>query len=111
MLPTACNKPGPPDCILEPEKVPFDNAKYKANDEVSGIIVAPFTGDRDDISAEHVYQDGVWTVVISRKLVTNSEFDVQFNDTKQRYAFGLLIFDNAQVRHAYHTGVLQMTLE
>jgi Ethylbenzene dehydrogenase len=105
------NKPGPPYWILEPEKVPFDNVKYKANDEVPGIIVAPFTGDRDDISAKHVWKDGVWTVVIARKLVTNSEFDVQFNDMKKEYAFGVAIFDNAQVRHAYQTGVLKMTLE
>ena len=74
-------------------------------------LVAPFSGDRGDISAKHVWKDGVWTVVVARKLVTNSEFDVQFNDMKKGYAFGVAIFDNAQVRHAYHTGVLQMTLE
>jgi hypothetical protein len=83
------NKPGPPYWILEPETVPFDNAKYKANDEVPGIIVAPFTGDRGGISATHVWKDGVWTVVIARKLVTNSEFDVQFNDMKKGYARAL----------------------
>ena len=49
--------------------------------------------------------------VISRKLVTNSEFDVQFNDPKKEYAFGVAIFDNAQVRHAYNTGVLKLKLE
>jgi Ethylbenzene dehydrogenase len=53
----------------------------------------------------------VWTVVIARKLVTNSEFDVQFNDMKKEYAFGVAIFDNAQVRHAYNGGVLKMQLE
>jgi hypothetical protein len=49
--------------------------------------------------------------VIARKLVTNSAFDVQLNDMKEGYAFGVALFDNAQVRHAYHTGVLKMQLE
>jgi hypothetical protein len=38
---------------------------------------------------------------ISRKLVTGSKFDVQFDDLKKGYGFGLALFDNAQVRHAF----------
>jgi Ethylbenzene dehydrogenase len=110
-LALAGNKPAPPYWILDSEKEPFDDSKYKAGDEVPGIVVAPFTGDRGDIAAKHVWKDGVWTVVIARKLVTNSEFDVQFNDMKKEYAFGVAIFDNAQVRHAYNGGVLKMQLE
>jgi hypothetical protein len=105
------NKPAPPYWILESEKEPFDDGKYKAGDEVPGIIVAPFTGDRGDISTKHAWKDGVWTVVIARKLVSKSEFDVQFNDMKKEYAFGVAIFDNAQVRHAFNTGVLKMKFE
>lgn len=40
------------------------------------------------------------TAVVSRKLVTGSKFDVQWNDLGKRYAFGFAAFDNAQVRHA-----------
>ncbi len=107
----AGNQPAPPYWLLDSEKEPFDDSKYQANSEVPGIIVAPFTGDRGDISAKHSWKDGVWTVVIARKLVTNSEFDVQFNDMKKEYAFGVAIFDNSQVRHAYNGGVLKMKLE
>jgi hypothetical protein len=78
---------------------------------VPGIIVAPFVGDRGDIAAKHVYKDGVRTVEISRKLVTGSEFDVQFSDLRKDYAFGVAVFDNAQVRHAYMPGVLRMKFE
>jgi hypothetical protein len=42
--------------------------------------------------------------------VTNSEFDVQFNERKE-YAFGVAVFDNAQVRHAYTPGVLKLVIE
>jgi hypothetical protein len=105
------NKPAPPYWIVDAEKEPFDDSKYKAGDEVPSIIIAPFTGDRGDIAATVVYQDGVRTSVIRRKLVTGSEFDVQFNDLRKEYAFGVAVFDNAQVRHAYSPGVLKMKFE
>jgi hypothetical protein len=105
------NKPAPPFWIMGSEKEPFDDSKYKTGDEVPGIIVAPYTGDRGDISAKIVYKDGVRTSVFWRKLVTGSEYDVQFGDLKKEYAFGVAVFDNAQVRHAYSPGVLKMKFE
>ncbi len=105
------NKPAPPYWIVDAEKEPFDDSKYKAGDEVPSIVVAPFTGDRGDISARSEWKDGVRTIVLWRKLVTNSDYDVQFNDMKKQYAFGVAVFDNAQVRHAYTPGVLKLTFE
>jgi hypothetical protein len=96
---------------MDADKEPLDESKYKAGDEVPGIIVAPFTGDRADIAAKHAWKDGVRTIVMSRKLVTGSEFDVQFDDLKKQYAFGVAVFDNAQVRHAYSPGVLKLVFE
>ena len=104
------NKPAPPYWIVDAEKEAFDDSKYKAGDEVPGIVVAPFTGDRGDISAKSTWKDGVRTVEIARKRATGSEFDVQFTDKKE-YAFGVAVFDNAQVRHAYTPGVLKLVLE
>jgi hypothetical protein len=105
------NKPAPPFWIVDSEKEPFDDSKYKAGDEVPGIVVAPLTGDRGDISAKVVYKDGVRTSVFWRKLATGSEYDVQFSDLKKEYAFGVAVFDNAQVRHAYTPGVLRLKFE
>ncbi len=105
------NKPAPPYWIVDSEKEAFDDSKYKAGDEVPGIIVAPFTGDRGDIAARHTYKDGVRMVEFSRKLVTGSEFDVQFNDLKKEYAFGVAVFDNVQVRHAFSTGAFKLKFE
>lgn len=105
------NKPAPPYWIVDSEKEAFDDSKYKAGDEVPGIIIAPFTGDRGDIAAKYSYKDGVRTVEFSRKLVTGSEFDVQFNDLKKEYAFGVAVFDNAQVRHAFSSGVFKLKFE
>ena len=37
-----------------------------------------------------------------------SEYDVQSNDLKKEHAFGVAVFDNAPVRHAYTPGVLRL---
>ncbi len=105
------NRPAPPYWILDAEKEPLDNTKYKAGDEVPGILVAPFTGDRGDISATMTWKDGAWTAVMWRKRHTGSEYDVQFDDPRKTYAFGVAVFDNSQVRHAYSPGVLKMVFE
>jgi hypothetical protein len=39
------------------------------------------------------------------------EIGVQFTDLKKEYAFGVTVFDNAQVRHAYTSGVLGLKFE
>ena len=69
------------------------------------------TGDRGDISAKIAWKDGVWTSVFWRKLSTGSEFDVQFSDLKKEYAFGVAVFGNSSVRHAYTPGVLKLKFE
>jgi Ethylbenzene dehydrogenase len=105
------NKPAPPYWILDNEKEPLDAGKYKAGDEVAGIIVAPFTGDRGDIAARANWEKGVWTVEIARKLKTDGKFDVQFDDLGKSYAFGVAVFDNAQVRHAFATLPTKLTFQ
>ncbi|MBL8492140.1 MAG: hypothetical protein JNM82_15265 [Rhodocyclaceae bacterium] len=82
------------------DKVPFDDARFKAGDEVASIVIAPFTGDRGDIKFAGKWAKGKWTMEIQRKLVTGSKFDVNFDDLKKAYYFGIALFDNAQVRHA-----------
>jgi hypothetical protein len=107
----AGNKPAPPYWILDAQKEPVDAGKYKAGDEVPGIVVAPFAGDRGDVSARSAWKDGTWTIAIARKRVTGSEYDVQFEDPRKDYVFGVAVFDNAQVRHAYSPGVLKLKFE
>jgi hypothetical protein len=94
--------------LREQNKVALDDAKFKPGDEVASIAVAPFVGDRGDVSATIGWSKGKWTMVLSRKLVTDSKFDVQFADLKAAYPFGLAAFDNAQVRHAYAVAPLKL---
>jgi hypothetical protein len=90
------------------DKVPFDDARFKPGDELASILVAPFTGDRGDISAHIGWKNGQWTMVFARKLATGGKYDVQFDNLGGTYEFGLAAFDNAQVRHAFHTGSLKL---
>lgn len=89
--------------ILDSEKVPFVDT-FVPGDEIAGIVVAPISGDRGDISAVSQYSNGTYTLEFGRKLVTGSDKDVQFSDLSQAYYFGVAIFDNAQVRHSFETG-------
>jgi hypothetical protein len=64
--------------LKEEDKVPFDDSKFQPGDEVASILVAPTTGDRGDISTNIAWNNGKWSIVLARKLVTGSKYDVQF---------------------------------
>ena len=87
--------------LMKDDAVPFDNSKFQPGDEVAAIMIAAPEGDRGDIKAGVKWDNGMWTVEIARKLVTGSKHDVQFDDMGKTYTFGVAMFDNAQVRHAY----------
>ncbi|HEU0294329.1 MAG TPA: ethylbenzene dehydrogenase-related protein [Anaerolineales bacterium] len=98
---------GAPGYILDSEKVALDQAALDAlpvGTYLPGIVKSPIVGDRGDISAAWKWADGVWTIEFSRKLTTGSETDVQFSDLAGIYYFGVAVFENAQVRHAFQTG-------
>ncbi len=107
---TSADQPAPPYWIFDDQKMPFTDT-YKTNDEIAGIIVRPPTGDRADIKGKAVYNDGKWTLEYGRKLTTGSQYDVQFSDMKKEYAFGTAIFDNAQTRHSFESGVSKLVFE
>jgi hypothetical protein len=98
---------GAPGFILDSEKIALDQAALDAlpvGSYIPGIVKSPIVGDRGDISAAWNWENGVWTIEFSRTLTTGSETDVQFSDLTSMYYFGLAIFENAQVRHAFQTG-------
>lgn len=68
---------------------------------LSGAAVVMFMGGRGDIQTVAQWNDGIWTFEIARKLITNSETDVNFSDLSKTYGFGLAVFDNAQVHHSF----------
>jgi hypothetical protein len=98
--------------IIKGTEVPFDDTKFKAGDEVASHFSHPLANvDRTDVSVVNFWSNGTLTSVLSRKLVTGSKYDVQFNNLDARYAFGFAAFDNAQVRHAVHFDPLYLRFE
>ena len=97
-------KDGSPGYILDREKVPFDASLFKPGDRLPGIVIREFVGDGGDIAAGWKWANGVWTLEFGRKLVTGSQYDVQFDDLTATYHLAVATFDNAQVRHSFQTG-------
>ena len=99
------------EVILDSKKIPMP-ADWAQTNRIPGIVTSQFKGPRGDISAKGIWRDGVWTVEIRRALVTTGENsdtqDVQFSDLSKAYDFGVSIFDNSQINHVYHDGVLQL---
>jgi hypothetical protein len=104
MPPDGGQKNGAPGFILESQKVELNSDLFESGQRVPGWVIAPFKGDRGQISAAWQYVDGRWTLEFSRALVTGSKYDVQFDDLSRLYFFGLATFDNAQIRHAFQNG-------
>lgn len=105
---------GYPGYILDSEKVAVTKEELDAMPAgtiIPAIIKSEIVGDRGQISAGWVWKDGMWTIEFSRALVTGSETDVQFEDLSAQYFFGLAIFENAQVRHAFQYGVSSLVFK
>jgi len=88
---------------------------FNEGDLIPGIVSTPLTGSRGDIWAKGAWNDGKWTIELKRKLVTTGEKadiqDVQFNDLKNTYYFGVAVFDNSQINHIYHEGSLKLSFK
>jgi hypothetical protein len=97
--------------IFDADKKAF-SADYNATKRIPGIVTKAFTGSRGDVATVGVWNEGVWTLEIKRKLVTTGENvdteDVQFSDLSKVYPFGVAVFDNTQINHVYHKGVLNL---
>ena len=114
---TSPTQPAPPYYIYDSAKQAFVDT-YSTGDEIAGIITAPFTGDRGQVSTMSSYDASTqtWTVEIGRALVTPdqtnpsipSPYDVQFSDLDGEYFFDIAVFDNASIEHSMSGGVYKL---
>ena len=106
----------PPYYILDAEKVLLTDegaAALPAGTEIANMITSGPTGGRADIDGVGAY-DAValrWTLEIRRQLQTPEATDVQFDDLGRQYAFGLAVFDNAQIEHSYMVTVGKLVFQ
>jgi hypothetical protein len=97
-----------PGTLLVSQAVEIKDAGFKDGDEIPGYMLN--TGWKDsfaDVKTNGVWQNGKWTVVMSRKLNTGYDDDIQFN-TRKKYPFSLAVFDNSGAHDSYNAEPLKL---
>jgi Ethylbenzene dehydrogenase len=74
------------------------------------LITGPFEGDRGDLAAGAKWKDGWWTLEVSRKLVSNSKYDLDFSKVKPVYVW-VSVFDRNQTRHTRHVRPIKLEMK
>ena len=75
---------------------------------VPSVLVAPTLGDRGDVTASGRWRNGYWTVELSRKISTGSDYDTRF---RGELYLGIALFDNADIKHTYHLKPIKLVIE
>lgn len=101
-----------PGSLLTTEAVKItDYSSFKDGDVIPGYMVNPaWSGSFADVKTIGVWENGRWTVFMSRKLDTGNEDDVQFNPRK-KYPFGVAVFDNSHEHDSYNSEPLVLSFK
>jgi hypothetical protein len=101
--------PSIPGSLLVAQAVEIkDSSIFKEGDEIPGYML--YTNWKDsfaDLKTKGVWKNGKWTVMMSRKLQTGYDDDVQFN-ARKKYPFGLAVFDNEHNEDSYDSDPLKL---
>lgn len=85
-----------------------DYSIFKDGDEIPGYMVnTPWKGSFADVKTRGVWANGKWTLMMSRKLDTGYDDDLQFN-TRKKYPFAVAVFDNAHEHNSYNSEPLKL---
>ena len=85
-----------------------DYSAFKEGNVIPGYMLHPEWKDSfADVKTKGVWKDGKWTVMMSRKLNTGNDDDVQYN-TKKKYSFGIGSFDNSGAENSYNSEPLKL---
>ena len=98
-----------PGTLLVAEAVEIkDSSTFKEGDEIPGYMLnAGWTGSFADTKTKGVWKNGMWSVMISRKLKTGNDDDVQYN-TRKKYPFAIAVFDNAHEHNSHNSEPLKL---
>jgi len=91
--------------MLEDETVPYSaeaDAKIPVGTILPGVLImGDYSGDRNDLRSSAHWEDGHWTLIVSRDLKTGSKYDQDFVPGKDLYLW-VSVFDHTQTRHTRH---------
>jgi len=102
-------KPSIEGSLLVNEAVKInDYSIFKDGDEIPGYMLhTPWKESFGDVKTKGVWENGKWIVVLSRKLDTGYDDDVQYN-TRKKYPFAIAVFDNAHEHNSYNSEPLKL---
>ena len=105
----SAKSPSIPGSLLVAQAVEIKSSStFKEGDEIPGYMLnTAWTGSFADTKTKGVWKDGKWTVIISRKLKTGNDDDVQYN-TRKKYPFAIAVFDNAHEHNSYNSEPLKL---
>jgi len=98
-----------PGTLLVSEAVEIKNhANFNEGDELPGYMLNTAWKDSfADVKTKGVWANGKWTVMMSRKLNTGYDDDIQFN-TRKKYPFSLAAFNNSGEHDSYNAEPLRL---
>ena len=97
-----------PGFLLAEEAVEIkDYSVFKAGDRITYQMPKKPDGSRADIKALSHHGDGMWTLMLSRKLDTTHDDDVVFNPRK-KYSFAMALFDDSGDENSYDSEVVTL---
>lgn len=97
-----------PGFLLAEETVEIrDYSVFKAGHTLPYRLPKKPTGSRADIRAESRYENGGWTLMLSRALDTGHDDDVAFNPRK-KYNVAMALFDDSGDENSYDSEVLSL---
>jgi hypothetical protein len=74
------------------------------------LLNTGWTGSFADIKTQGTWKNGKWIVMMSRKLITGNDDDVQFNK-KKKYPFLMASFDNAHEHNSHNSEILMLNFK
>ncbi len=90
---------------IKPYKAEYDS--FAIGTTLPSVLYATnsFEGDRADVRAFARWHDGQWTLELSRKLVTGSQYDIPL---QENVCLWFAAFDHSQTAHTRHVRPLQL---
>lgn len=103
-----------PIAMTAEEAVPYTpqrDAEMPVGTVIPGIVLGEggLEGDRGDVATGARWEDGWWTLEVSRRLDTGSPRDVAFEPGRAVFLW-VAVFDHTQTRHSRHMRPLEVRL-
>lgn len=83
--------------LSEAEISEYWNNYAALNGNIPQLVLQEPTDSQADVRVAATWDNGYWTVELKRKLVTGSDYDVQFDDLSRDYHFGVSLWGHADL--------------